>query len=324
MGRVVVARLFTAIPLLLATTLLSFLLIYWAGSFFDQLRLNPGIPQSVLDHVETLYGLDRPWYLQYLSWLAGLAHGDLGFSLRFLRPVRDLVAEALPRTLALAAIAFLFCSIAGAALGLLSVRKLGSAWDRALCRVALVLVSIHPVILGILGLTFAAASGWLPLGGGSSLGASTLPFPGRVADFLWHLILPETVLILVMLPGSFLHARGVMAELLPSPFVAAGRASGLSERSLVLRHVLPAALSPLLSYASSTLSRLLNFALLVEVVIGWPGMGRLALDALASHDPFLLLGTIVLAAVVLAAANLVFDLLLAEADPRVRLEEASA
>jgi peptide/nickel transport system permease protein len=323
MGRVVVARLSTAIPLLLATTLFSFLLIHWSGSFLDQLRLIPGIPQSVLRHVETLYGLDRPWYLQYVSWLAGLAHGDLGYSLRFLRPVRELLAEALPRTLALAAVAFLFYSVAGAALGLLSVRKLGSAWDRALCRVALVLVSIHPVILGILGLTFAAASGWLPLGGGSSLGASALPFREKGADFLWHLVLPAAVLILVMLPGFFLHARGVLAELLPSPFVAAARARGLSEGAVVLRHVLPAALSPLLSYASSTLSRLLNFALLVEVVIGWPGMGRLALEALASHDPFLLLGTIVVAAVILSAGNLLFDLLLAEADPRVRLEEAS-
>ncbi|HJS73702.1 MAG TPA: ABC transporter permease [Vicinamibacteria bacterium] len=323
MGRVVVARLSTAIPLLLLTTLLSFLLIHWSGSFLDQLRLIPGIPRSVLDHMETLYGLDRPWYLQYASWLAGLTHGDLGFSLRFLRPVRELLTEAVPRSLALAAIAFLFCSLAGAALGLLSVRKLGSAWDRALCRVALVLVSIHPVILGILGLTFAAASGWLPLGGGSSLGASTLPFWGRALDFLWHLFLPATVLILVMLPGFFLHGRGVMAELLPSPFVAAGRARGLSEGALVLRHVLPAAVSPLLSYASSALSRLLNFALLVEVVIGWPGMGRLALEALASHDPFLLLGTIAVAAVILSVGNLLFDLLLAEADPRVRLEEAS-
>ena len=92
MGRVVVARLSTAIPLLLATTLFSFLLIHWSGSFLDQLRLIPGIPQSVLRHVETLYGLDRPWYLQDVSWLAGLAHGDLGFSLRFVRPVRELLA----------------------------------------------------------------------------------------------------------------------------------------------------------------------------------------------------------------------------------------
>jgi peptide/nickel transport system permease protein len=324
MGRVVVARLASAVPLFLGTTLLSFLLIYWApGSFLEQFLSDPTIPRSFLESLTERFGLDRPWYLQYGSWLLGVARGDLGFSFRFLRPVDDLLAEALPRTLVLAALAFLFCCCAGAALGLLAVRRLGSVWDRALCRAALVLASIHPVILAILGLIIAAVSRWLPLGGGSSLGASELSFWGRGADYLWHLVLPETILILVMLPGFFLHARGVMAELLPSPFVAAGRARGLSERALVLRHVLPVATSPLVSYASSTLSRLLNAAFLVEVVTGWPGMGRLALDALASHDPFLLLGTLVVAAAVLLVGNLLSDLLLAEADPRVRLEGAS-
>jgi peptide/nickel transport system permease protein len=324
MGRVVLARLSSAIPLLVATTLLSFLLIHWApGSFLDQLRVHPGIPESVIDRMEERYGLDRPWHVQYSSWLFGVARGDFGLSLRFQRPVDELLAEALPRTLALAAVAFLFCFFAGAALGLLSVRTLGSALDRALCRAALVLVSVHPVILAILGLTFAAASGWLPLGGGSSLRASTLSFWGRGADYLWHLVLPGTVLILVMLPGFFLHARGVMANMLPSPFVAAGRARGLSERTLVLRHLLPAAIPALVSYASSSLSRLLSAAFLVEVVTGWPGMGRLALVALRERDSFLLLGTLVIAALILFLGNLVFDLLLAEADPRIRLEEAS-
>ncbi len=324
MGRVVLARLSSAIPLLLATTLLSFLLIHWApGSFLDQLRVHPGIPASVIDRMEERYGLDRPWHLQYSSWLLGVAHGDFGLSLRYQRPVDELLAEALPRTLTLAAVAFLFCFLAGAALGLLSVLRLGSLLDRTLCRAALVLVSVHPVILAILGMSFAASSRWLPLGGGSTLGASALSIWGRGTDYLWHLVLPETVLILVMLPGFFLHARGVMAEMLPSPFLAAGRALGLSERTLVLRHLLPVAIAPLVSYAASSLSRLLNAAFLVEVVTGWPGMGRLALVALWERDSFLLLGTLVVAALILFLGNLAFDLLLAEADPRVRLEEAS-
>ncbi|MGH9388218.1 MAG: ABC transporter permease subunit, partial [Vicinamibacteria bacterium] len=124
-------------------------------------------------------------------------------------------------------------------------------------------------------------------------------------------------------PGFFLQARGVMAEVLPSPFVAAGRAQGLPERTLVLRHLLPASLAPLVSYTSSSLSRLLNGAFLVEVVTGWPGMGRLALVALRERDSFLLLGALVVAGVILSVGNLMSDLLLAEVDPRIRLEEAS-
>jgi peptide/nickel transport system permease protein len=179
------------------------------------------------------------------------------------------------------------------------------------------------VVLAILGMSFAAWTGSLPLGGGSSLDASSLPWWGRGADYLRHLVLPETVLVLFMLPGFFLHARGVMAEVLPSSFVVAGRAQGLSERTLILRHLLPASLAPLVSYASSSLSRVLNGAFLVEVVTGWPGMGRLALVALHDRDSFLLLGTLVVAGVILSVGNLAADLLLAEVDPRIRLEEAS-
>jgi len=325
MGRVVLARLSSAIPLLVATTLLSFLLVHWApGSFLDQLRFQPGIPESVIDRMEERYGLDRPWHVQYASWLSAAARGDFGLSLRFQRPVAELLKESLPRTLVLATFALLLSTLAGTALGLLSVRRLHGVWDRTSCRAALALVSVHPVILAIVGLSFAAWTGALPLGGGSSLGASALPWWERGADYLRHLVLPLTVLVLVMLPGFFLQARGVMAEVLPSPFVAAGRAQGLPERTLVLRHLLPATLAPLLSYTSSSLSRLLNGAFLVEVVTGWPGMGRLALVALRERDSFLLLGTLVVAGFLLALGNLAADLLLAEADPRIRLEEASA
>jgi peptide/nickel transport system permease protein len=324
MGRVVLSRLASAVPLLVATTLLSFLLVHWApGSFLDQLRYQPGIPQSVIQLLEERYGLDRPWYVQYSYWLWSAARGDFGLSFGFQRPVAELLKESVPRTLALAAAALLSCALTGTALGLLSVRRLNGRWDRFACRAALALVSVHPVILAILGLSFAAWTGSLPLGGGSSLEGSDLPWWGRGADYLRHFVLPATVLLLVMLPGFFLQARGVMAEMLPAPFVAAARAQGLPERTLLLRHLLPATLAPLVSYTSSALSRLLNGAFLVEVVTGWPGMGRLALDALREQDSFLLLGTLLVAGVLLSLGNLVADLLLAEADPRIRLEEAS-
>jgi peptide/nickel transport system permease protein len=325
MRRVVLTRVLSSIPLLLATTLLSFLLVHWApGSFLDQLRLHPGIPESVIERLEERYGVDLPWHRQYYSWLLAASRGDFGFSLRFQRPVADLLKESLPRTLLLSAIA-LGCSVAfGTGLGLVSVRRLNGPWDRIACRSALALASVHPVILAIVALSLAAATGALPLGGGSSLAASSLSSWARGADYLRHLVLPESVLVLVLLPGFFLHARGVMAEVLPAPFIAAGRAQGLCERTLVLRHLLPATLSPLVSYASSSLARALNGAFLVEVVTGWPGMGRLALVALRERDSFLLLGTLAVAGVVLSLGNLVADLLLAKVDPRIRLEEASA
>jgi peptide/nickel transport system permease protein len=325
MGRVVLVRLATAVPLLLATSLLAFLLIHWApGSFLDLLRFHPGIPESVVEEIGRRYGLDRPWIEQYGAWILGLTRGDFGPSLSFQRPVSELLRTSVPRTVALAIAAHLLSLAGGLALGLAAVARRNQGLDRWACRAALVLVSIHPIVLAIVGLSLAAHTRLLPLGGGSSAGASSLSFLERGIDYGHHLLLPAATLTLFMLPAFFLHARGVLLDLLPSAFVRAGRASGLSESTIRNRYVLPVALVPLVSFAGSSLGRLLNGAFLVEVVTGWPGMGRLALTALRDRDPFLLLGTLVVAGAILAAGNLLADLLLAEVDPRIRLEESSS
>jgi peptide/nickel transport system permease protein len=244
--------------------------------------------------------------------------------LSFQRPVGDLLRDSVPRTLALAVAALGASFFFGLGLGLLAASRLNRPLDRWACRAALALVSVHPLVIAVIGLSFAAHTGLLPLGGGSSPDASQLSMWGQGLDYLRHLVLPAVILTLFMLPGFFLQARGVLADLLRSSFVRAGRASGLTESAILRRHLLPAALVPLVSFAGGSLGRLLNGAFLVEVVTGWPGMGRLALTALRDRDPFLLLGTIAVAGVVLSVGNLLSDLLLAEVDPRIRLEEKSA
>jgi peptide/nickel transport system permease protein len=325
MGRVIVIRLATALPLLLLTSLLSFLLLYWApGSFTDLVRSNPRIPESVVVEIVHRYGLDRPWYVQYLSWLSLAMRGDFGVSLAFERPVWSLLRDGVPRTLILAGTAHLAGLLGGLALGLRSIRRIGGIWDRWAFRGALALVSIHPVIIAILMMTLAAHLGILPAGGGSSMGGASLPPLERSLDYLDHLALPAAVLSLVMLPGFFLQSRGVLVELTRAPFVRAGRARGLAEATLRFGHVLPAGMVPLVSYAGSSIVRLLSDAFLVEVITGWPGIGWLALTALRYRDPYLLLGTLVVSAVVLSGASLLADVLLVRIDPRIRLEEGSA
>lgn len=324
MSRVIVARLSTAIPLLLATSLLSFLLLYWApGSFIDTIRANPRIPESMVLEIIRRFGLDRPWYVQYFSWLAGVVRGDFGVSLVFERPVYGLLRDSVPRTLVLAGTAQLTALIGGLALGLHSIRRIDGFWDRWAFRGALTLASIHPIVITSLAMTLAAVLGILPAGGGSSMEASTLTPLGRLLDYLVHLALPAAVLSVVMLPGFFLQSRGVLEELTRAPFVRAGEARGLAESTLRFRHILPAGLVPLVSYAGSSIVRLLSDAFLVEVITGWPGLGWLALTALKNRDPYLLLGTLMVSAVVLSAGSLLADLLLARVDPRIRLEEAS-
>jgi peptide/nickel transport system permease protein len=322
MRRVIVSRLATAVPLLLATSLLSFLLLYWApGSFIDTIRSNPRLPESVILELIRSNGLDRPWYVQYLSWLWGVLRGDFGVSLVLERPVFGLLRTSVPRTLVLAGTAQVVGFAGGLALGLRSIRRLDGRWDRWAFRVALTVASIHPIVVASLAMTLAALLRVLPAGGGSGLDASSLPPFGRLLDYLAHLALPAGILSLVMLPGYFLQSRGVLAELTRAPFVRAGRARGLAETTLRFGHVLPAGLVPLVSYAGSSIVRLLGDAFVVEVITGWPGIGWLALTALRNRDPYLLLGTLMVSAVLLSAGSLVADLLLARIDPRIRLEE---
>lgn len=324
MARVIGARVAMAGLLILAASFLSFVLLHAApGTFLDQLRFHPGISESLLEVLERRYGLDRPWHVQYLSWLAGVVRGDFGVSFSYQRPVIELLREAVPRTLALVTLAQLIAAGMGVGLGLVAVR-LGGRFDRWACRTALILASVHPIVLSLAGLALAAFTGLVPIGGGSALIASSSSSWQLGMDFLRHLVLPAAVLTAFMIPGFFLQARGTFTEILAAPFVRAAEACGLSRGAIFGRHVLPAGLVPLLGYASVSVARLLNGSFLVEVVTGWPGMGRLAITAMHGRDPFLLLGTLIFASVLLVAGNLVSDLLLVAADPRVRLEETPA
>jgi peptide/nickel transport system permease protein len=325
MARVIWARATMAVVLLLAASFLSFALLHASpGTFLDQLRFHPGISQSVLDVLEKRYGLDRPWHIQYAHWLMGALRGDFGLSLSYQRPVNELLRDAVPRTLALTALAQLAGAGLGVALGLLAVRRLHGGLDRWACRFALVLAAVHPIVLSLAGLAVAASTGLLPIGGGSASVATTPSSWSLGADFLRHLLLPASILTVFMIPGFFLQARGAFTEVLAAPFVQAAKAAGVSRGAILRQHVLPAGLVPLLGYASVSVARLLNGAFLVEVVTGWPGMGRLTMTAMHGRDPFLLLGTLVFASVLLLGGNLVSDILLALADPRVRLEERPA
>jgi peptide/nickel transport system permease protein len=323
MFRVAAARLLSAAPLLLGVSFVSFLLLHLApGSFVDRLRLDPGIPPSTIDALVSRFGLDKPWYQQYLSWLTGAVHGDLGMSLAFRRPVGELLGEAVFYTLALVLAALVISSLVGSALGLLAMLRPGGFLDRLLAGSALGVVSIPILVLAVVGLGLASVTGFLPTGGGSVYGSLDLPWSMRALDFASHLLLPTLILSIGMSPLFFLQTRGALLEVLPSEFVRAARSRGVSEGQILLRHGLRPSLVPLITFAGASLARMLNGAFLVEVVVGWPGMGRLALDGLLARDSFLILGVLVLASILILLGNLMTDLLTGAADPRIRMEEA--
>ena len=323
MFRLVLARLLALIPLLLGVSFVSFLLIHLApGSFVDRLRLDPGIPPSTIEALVVRFGLDRPWYEQYLSWLTGAVHGDLGWSLTFRRPVGELLGGAAFYTLALLLTALVVSALVGTVLGLLSVVRPRGALDRVFCGLALATVSVPTLVLALAGLGLASATAVLPIGGGSVTAAVDLNWTARATDFMHHLLLPALILSIATCPLFFLQARGGLLDVLSAEFLWAARSRGLSETQILLRHSLRPSLVPLIAFVGASMTRMLNSALLIEVVVGWPGMGRLALQGLLARDSFLILGVLVLGSILVVLGNLVTDLLLPVADPRIRLEEA--
>ena len=320
MIRVVTLRILSIPPFLVGVSLACFLLVYLApGTIIDTLMSQPGMNAELIDSLRADYGYDLPWYRQYWAWLTGVVSGDWGESFRFQRPVSELVWSSLPYTACLVLGGFVLSSAAGVGLSIWGLGRSRQFVDRSTHLGALTLGSVHPIVLCLSLLVLASMVDWLPVGG--------IPESGLAADvwlveWLRHAALPVVALSLSMLPGFYLQSRGLLLEIVQGEHVRAARAAGQSDASVIWRHVLPVATGPLVSYAGAELATMLNVALLVEVIMAWPGVGRLAWLSLRDQDVFLLLGTLVCGAVLVLVGNLLADCTLARVDPRVRLESS--
>jgi len=297
---------------------------------FVLLRLVPGdaattisdlpIPRPQKEILIHAYGLDRPLPEQYLRWLGAVAlHGNLGISYAQLRPVRTVVAEALPATLLLAAAALLVEYGVGTALGVAAARRSGTAWDKSI-RVATLLLYSQPIFwLGLMAiLLFSDRLGWLPASHMHSVGADEMGHGARLADLGKHLVLPAMTLGLAQAGAAARFVRAGLLEVLGRDYIRTARAKGLSERRVVWVHGMRAALVPIIQLLGLSVPSLLSGVLISEVVFAWPGLGRVTYDAIMARDSPVLLATTGVAAILVVGSNLVADLLHAAVDPRVR------
>ncbi len=268
------------------------------------------------------FGLDRPLSAQFARYVAALARGDLGESFSQQRPVRAALADAIPNTLVLAFAALALDLLLGLALGVLQAARAGTRTDAALTALTLFGYSLPTFWLGLVLLLILGQ--WLPL---FPVGGITDPalhhalgWGGRLLDRLHHLALPALTLGLVGAAGTARYQRAAMLEVLGQPFVRAARARGLGERRVLLGHALRNALLPAITLLGLSLPFLLTGSVVVETVFAWPGMGKLAADAILSRDYPVVTATALIASVLVVAGSLLADLLYAAADPRVRRE----
>jgi peptide/nickel transport system permease protein len=310
-------RLVASIAIIFAVVTFVFMLIHTAPGRPCPENLDP----AVCDELNRQFGLDKSLPEQYGRYLVALAHGNLGNSFADGRPVRTVIAGTIPFTLQLAGAALLLDFLLGLGLGVYQAVRVNRLPDVVLGNVTLFIYSLPTFWLALLLLlVFGEKLQWFPVGGASN--PVLCPVVNSlycVADRVWHMVLPAATLGLVGAAGTARFQRAAMLDVATQDFVRTARAKGVPERQVVLRHQLRNALLSFITRFGLAFPFLLTGAVLIETIYAWPGMGRLAFDAILSRDYPLVTATALIASVVVVAGNLLADILLGIADPRLRV-----
>ena len=322
MRRYLAGRLLQAVIFVLLVTTVTFVLIHLAPGDPIAVSLNrPGVTEQVRIQERARYALDRPIAEQYLRWLRNVSRGELGYSFSFRRPVRDVIAEALPRTILLVGLAFVLSFALGTVIGLVQAGRPNGRRDRWLGRVLLLLFSVPDFWLGIVVLVLFAYR--LPLFPPSGIVDPVMydymSASGRFVDRLRHLVLPVGTLALLSCAVVSRQQRSALLEVLPSDWMRTALAKGLSYRSALRRHAFRNALLPTITLAGLALPGLVAGSLFIEKVFGWPGMGLITANAISSRDYPLLTASVLITSVAVALGTLLADVAAAAADPRIRV-----
>jgi peptide/nickel transport system permease protein len=317
--RYFVRRLMQAAFLLIGVSILTFLFSTLApGNYFDEMQLNPQISRETVAALRAQYQLARPLAVRYGRWLNALLHGEMGFSFAYNSPVAPLLLQRARNTLLLTLTATLIAWLLALPLGIWSAETRGRLPDRALAAVTAALLVIPDLVLAIGLLILAVRSGWFPTGGMNSVGFESLSLVQKIRDVAWHMELPVLALVLSALPILVRHVRAALAEVLDAPFLRAAASHGIPRRSLLYKYALRAAANPLISLFGFSVGALLSGSLLVEVVMSWPGLGPLLLEAILARDLYVVIGGVLCSTIFLVAGNFFADVLMYWADPRIR------
>ncbi|MGD8804408.1 MAG: ABC transporter permease [Chloroflexota bacterium] len=304
-------RLLTAIVVLLGVTFAVFLIIQLVPGDPARVILGVQANEEDLAAIRERLGLNDPFLVQYGNWLTNAVQGDLGKSLITGQEVTPQIMSRLPATLQLAAAALIIGLSIALPAGIISALKPGSKIDVIASVSSQIGVAIPDFWMGImLILLFSLTLGWLPARGYTPIQES----PG---DWLRHIILPAVTLGIISGAIQTRFVRSAMLEVLNENYIRTGHAKGLPERRVIMGHALPNAMITIVTIIGLQITALLSAVVVVEVVFGWPGLGRLALEAVLDRDYPLLQGTVLTMAILLTMVNLGVDLLYFVLDPRI-------
>lgn len=318
-------RLVGSIFVLLIVIVGTFLLLEAApGDAVDAYLVSTGGDAGLVEAMRQSWGLDQSAATRLANYLWALLHLDLGQSVAFSRPIRDVILERLPVTLILMGASTALSFGVGSALGIYAGARPGSVRDRVLSTASLALYAVPGFWLAlVLVIVFAVDLRWFPISGFETIASGKTGF-ARAADIARHLVLPVTSLGVIYLALYLRMMRAGMAEVWRLDFIRAARARGLSRRRIVLAHVARNALLPLVTMLGLQSAQMLGGSVVIESIFSVPGLGRLAQEAVALRDTPLLLGIILVSAILVVLINLLVDIAYAFLDPRVGASEASA
>lgn len=296
-----------------------FLFRVMPGDPASMLARNPRMSAESIARINEMFGLDKPWYVQFSLYLGDLARGDLGVSFIFKKPVALIIWERIPATLLLTLVAELIAIAAGMFIGVVAAWRRGSALDVTALGFALVSYSMPTFWLGILLVAFFA--GFLHIFPVSGLISPALVFASplvKLGDMVSHLVLPSLTLALVLMGEYALIMRNSMIDVLTEDYIVTARAKGLAEAEVLKRHAVPNAMMPMVTIIAMSLGFTITGALQVETVFSWPGLGRLMYEALKGRDYPLLQGIFLVTSAAVVGANFIADIVYGYIDPRVR------
>ena len=321
----ILRRLAQAVIVMLAVGLIAFSLFRFTGDPVLFMLGQDATPEGRARITKQL-GLDQPFYVQYARFVDSALHGDFGLSLRQAQPVSRLIAERLPATLELSAVAALFALVGGVSMGVYTALRRHSWLSQLMLAISLIGVSLPTFLIGILLImVFAVLLGWLPsFGRGDTLQLGWWSTGFLTTSGLKSLILPAITLGLFQMTLIQRLVRSEMLEVLRTDYIRFARARGLPDRAVYFGHALKNTLVPVITITGLQLGAIIAFAIITETVFQWPGMGLLFIQAVGFADIPVMAAYLCLIALFFVVINLVVDLLYYAVDPRLRIDRTVA
>lgn len=321
MRNYLVRRTLQLIPVFIIIVVAIFFLIHSAPGDPVSGMIDPTMTAEAKAEIRAKMGLDQPIWKQFLAWCEQLLHGNLGYSTIYKRPVVEVIGSFIWSTFILAFFALLISLLIGIPAGIISATRQYSLRDNALSFFSLIGISMPTFFFGLLLIKFLSFDLKIfPMFGMIDQAVRNAPWDVRAVNILWHMVLPGLVLGLSSTATFMRYTRSAMLDVIRQDYIRTARAKGLREKVVIYRHALRNAMIPIITLLGIQLPTLISGAVITESVFGWPGLGKVGVDAIMARDYSLLMAVNMMNSLVLIIGMLLSDVLYGIADPRIKYD----